>query len=77
LGAIIVLEDFLSIPTRFNDPSRDSSNWSWTFQWSQLTSNIKNQLKRYTQIYGRDLIYGKAIPPKDMIMKDDSSFFQK
>lgn len=54
-----------------------AQNWSWRFQWSQLTSNIKNELKRLTQIYGRDLLYGKSIPPKNMIMKDDNSFFHK
>lgn len=47
-------------------------NWSWRFQWSQLTSDIRNRLKRLTQIYGRDMKYGKAIPPEDMIMKDNS-----
>jgi hypothetical protein len=53
----------------------EPQNWSWRFQWSQLTSNIKNQLEKLTQIYGRHLIYGKSIPPKDMIMNNDSSFF--
>lgn len=52
-------------------------NWSWHFQWSQLTSNIENELKRLTQTYGRDLMYGKAVPPKDMIVKDDSSIFRE
>jgi DUF438 domain-containing protein len=55
----------------------EPQSWSWRFQWSQLTSNIQNQLKKLTEIYGRDLKYGKSIPPKDMIMKDDSSFFHK
>ena len=50
-------------------------NWSWRFQWSQLTLPIQTELKRLTQIYGRDLLYRKAIPPKDIIMKNDSSFF--
>lgn len=45
-------------------------NWSWRFQWSQLTSDIKNRFKKLTEIYGRDLKYGKSIPPDDMIMKD-------
>ncbi|CAF5157128.1 unnamed protein product, partial [Rotaria sp. Silwood1] len=41
-------------------------NWSWRFQWSQLTSDIRTRLKTLTQMYGRDLKYGKSIPPDDM-----------
>ena len=52
-------------------------NWSWRFKSSQLTSQIQQQLKRLTILYGRHLTYGKAIPPKDMIKINDSSFFSK
>ena len=97
-GAIVLMQDLLSVNVRMNYPGKgkqaeivtkvfridasDSSmeesgpqNWSWRFKWSQLTSNIREELKELTEMYGRNLLYGKAIPPKDMIMQDDSSFF--
>lgn len=52
-------------------------NWSWRFQWPQITSEIRNQLIKLTEMYGRDLKYGKSIPPEDMIMPSDTSFFSK
>ncbi|UJR17733.1 hypothetical protein I4U23_004631 [Adineta vaga] len=83
-GSIILMQDLLNINVRMNYPGKESSmeksepqNWSWRFQWSQLTSNIRSELTRLTQIYGRNLLYGKSIPPKDMIMKDDTSFLHK
>ncbi|CAF3977244.1 unnamed protein product, partial [Rotaria sp. Silwood1] len=51
-------------------------NWSWRFQWSQLTSDIRTRLKTLTQMYGRDLKYGKSIPPDDMVMKDSKCLIQ-
>ncbi|CAF0900499.1 unnamed protein product [Adineta steineri] len=83
-GAILHMPDILNTDIRMNYPGNECSlekdgrqNWSWRFQWSQLTSDRKNELKRLTIQYGRDLIYGKSIPPKDMIMKNDQSFFNK
>ncbi|CAF1616756.1 unnamed protein product [Adineta ricciae] len=83
-GAIVLMQDLLSVNVRMNYPGKDSSmeengpqNWSWRFKWSQLTSNIREELKELTEMYGRNLLYGKAIPPKDMIMQGDSSFFLK
>jgi len=55
----------------------EPQNWSWRFKWSQLTLDIRNQLKKLTQIYGRDLKYGKSIPPENMIMQGDYSFFHR
>ncbi|CAF4346299.1 unnamed protein product [Rotaria sordida] len=73
------MQDILNVSTRMNEPGIASDiehnglqNWSWRFEWSQLTSDIRMRLKKLTQMYGRDLKYGKSIPPEDMVMKDDS-----
>ncbi|CAF1030428.1 unnamed protein product [Rotaria sordida] len=76
-AAIIQMQDLLNVETRMNEPGTPADmdhngpqNWSWRFQWSQLTSDIRTRLKTFTQMYGRDLKYGKSIPPEDMIMED-------
>ncbi|CAF1201455.1 unnamed protein product [Adineta steineri] len=78
-GALFQIQDLLNVETRMNEPGIPSDiehdgpqNWSWRFQWSDLTTDIRNRLTRLTQMYGRDLKYGKSIPPNDMIMKDES-----
>ncbi|CAF1480982.1 unnamed protein product [Rotaria sp. Silwood1] len=78
-GAIIQMQDLLNISTRMNEPGTASDveydgpqNWSWRFEWSQLTSDIRMRLKRLTHMYGRDVKYDKAIPSEDMPMKNDA-----
>ncbi|CAF4379542.1 unnamed protein product, partial [Rotaria sp. Silwood2] len=80
-GTIIQMQDLLNIPTRMNKPGTASDvehngpqNWSWRFEWSQLTSDTRIRLKKLTQMYGRDLKYGKSIPSEDMAMKNDSRY---
>ncbi|CAF1254028.1 unnamed protein product [Rotaria sordida] len=82
-AAIIQIQDILNVATRMNEPGSSADmdhngpqNWSWRFQWSQLTSDIRTRLKKLTQMYGRDLKYGKSIPPDDMVMKDSKCLIQ-
>ncbi|CAF1043733.1 unnamed protein product, partial [Didymodactylos carnosus] len=80
-GAIIAMQDLLGIerprmnrPGSTSDPDYDGSqNWAWRFKWSELTTDIRKHLKLMTQLYGRDLPFGKAIAPDDMQMKDDDT----
>ncbi|CAF3187358.1 unnamed protein product [Rotaria sp. Silwood2] len=81
--AIIQMQDILNVETRMNEPGSTSDmdhdgpqNWSWRFQWSQLTSDIRKRLKTFTQMYGRDLKHGKCVPPEDMVMKDSKCLIQ-
>ncbi|CAF3483830.1 unnamed protein product, partial [Rotaria sp. Silwood2] len=79
-GAIVQMQDLLNSLTRMNIPGTESDieydgpqNWSWRFEWSQLTSNIRIRLKELTQMYGRDLTYDKTISSEDMTLKNDST----
>ena len=55
--AIIPLQDILSLPatSRMNTPGTATGNWQWRFQPGVLSADITTQLKRASQLYGRDL----------------------
>jgi hypothetical protein len=80
--AIILMQDLLNLQIRMNYPGTGliifQYNIYFCFYLRIFNGKLQTtKLKRLTKIYGRDLLYGKSIPPKDMIMKDDSSFFHK
>ncbi|CAF1144087.1 unnamed protein product [Rotaria sordida] len=52
-GTIIQMQDNLNVSTRMNELGIGSDlehncpqNWSWRFEWSQLTSDIRIRLKK-------------------------------
>lgn len=53
--ALIPLQDILSLDSdaRMNTPSVASGNWQWRFKWEQITPQIKEKLKKFTEIYQR------------------------
>jgi len=53
--AIVPMQDILSLDTdaRMNTPSLASGNWQWRFKWDQVTPEIKDRLKRFTELYQR------------------------
>lgn len=55
--AIIPLQDILSLPAtnRMNTPGVATGNWQWRFQPGALTADIAEQLKKSSQLCGRDL----------------------
>ncbi len=55
--AIIPLQDILSLPatSRMNTPGIAAGNWQWRFQPGTLTADIAGQLKKSSQLCGRDL----------------------
>ena len=54
--AIYPLQDVLGLGSeaRMNVPGRESGNWSWRFQWNQLTPEIEQRLGRLTREAGRE-----------------------
>jgi 4-alpha-glucanotransferase len=53
--AIVPLQDLLGLgpEARMNYPSRLGGNWSWRFEASALTTELRTDLRRLTEIYGR------------------------
>jgi 4-alpha-glucanotransferase len=53
--ALIPLQDALSLGSeaRMNTPSVASGNWQWRFRWEQITPEIKQRLKKLTEVYKR------------------------
>jgi 4-alpha-glucanotransferase len=51
--ALIPLQDALSLGSeaRMNTPSVASGNWQWRFRWEQITPEIKQRLKKLTEVY--------------------------
>lgn len=49
--AVYPLQDVLGLGSeaRMNVPGREEGNWSWRFQWQQLTPEIEQRLHRLTQ----------------------------
>jgi 4-alpha-glucanotransferase len=54
--AITPLQDILSLgnEARMNIPGTTAGNWNWRYESNQLTRKIKAELKKVTQLYGRD-----------------------
>lgn len=52
---IIPLQDFLRLGSeaRMNFPGKPDGNWSWRFQWSQITDNLKEEIKTFVEIFER------------------------
>jgi 4-alpha-glucanotransferase len=48
--AIYPLQDVLGLGStaRMNVPGREEGNWSWRFQWNQLTPQVEQRLHRLT-----------------------------
>lgn len=72
--AIVPLQDVLACGSeaRMNVPSRESGNWSWRFQSSQLTPELRARLGELTEIYGRNRARLKKDSPSDS-NKDQSA----
>ncbi|NEP18086.1 MAG: 4-alpha-glucanotransferase [Leptolyngbya sp. SIO4C1] len=53
--AVIPLQDVLGLGTdaRMNLPGRAEGNWEWRFEESMLTSVVRDQLSKLTELYGR------------------------
>jgi 4-alpha-glucanotransferase len=54
--AVYPLQDVLGLGSeaRMNVPGREEGNWSWRFQWQQLTPEIEQRLHRLTQEANRN-----------------------
>jgi 4-alpha-glucanotransferase len=54
--AIIPLQDLLGLgnDARMNLPNSTSGNWAWRYQAGALTDEVRERLKRLTQVYGRE-----------------------
>jgi 4-alpha-glucanotransferase len=54
--AIVPLQDLLGLGTeaRMNLPNSTSGNWAWRYRKGALTSEIKERLKKLTEVYGRE-----------------------
>ena len=54
--AVYPLQDVLGLGSeaRMNVPGREEGNWSWRFQWEQLTPEIEQRLHRLTQEANRN-----------------------
>ncbi len=64
--AILPMQDVLGLGRghRMNTPGTESGNWQWRFEWSQLTDEIQEWLRRAVVLYGRDR-RGEGRGPKD------------
>jgi 4-alpha-glucanotransferase len=53
--ALVPLQDLLGLGTeaRMNLPNSTSGNWSWRFKAGSLTDEIRDRLKRLSELYGR------------------------
>lgn len=53
--AVAPMQDVLGLDGahRMNTPGTTAGNWTWRFQWVQLTSEIVERLRRLTALYGR------------------------
>ncbi|MDT4955224.1 MAG: 4-alpha-glucanotransferase [Acidobacteriota bacterium] len=54
--AIIPLQDLLGLgnDARMNLPNSTMGNWAWRYKAGALTDEVRDRLKRLTQIYGRE-----------------------
>ncbi len=54
-GAIIPLQDLLGrgSDARMNFPGRSDGNWTWRFQWEELTPILRTRFGMATKLYGR------------------------
>ncbi len=54
--AIIPIQDYLELGSeaRFNIPSTLGNNWVWRLSGFNITPTVKEKIKRFTHIYGRD-----------------------
>lgn len=52
---VLTLQDVLGLGTeaRMNYPGRATGNWSWRFDFGQLTADLRSRLKSMTVVYGR------------------------
>ncbi len=52
---IIPLQDFLRLGSeaRMNFPGRPEGNWSWRFNWNQITEELKNEIMTFVEIFER------------------------
>ncbi len=53
--AVVPMQDVLGLDGahRMNTPGTTTGNWTWRFQWEQLTPEIVERLRRLTALYGR------------------------
>ena len=57
LLSVIPMQDLLNLDARhrMNTPGTSNSrNWRWQFEWSQITSEIKNKIKEIVERYERN-----------------------
>jgi 4-alpha-glucanotransferase len=64
--AIIQMQDILSVGAegRMNVPARESGNWGWRYQASDLTEKITERFLELTKVYGRN----RAKPKVDEVI---------
>lgn len=53
--AIVPMQDILALDgdCRINTPGTTEGNWSWRFEWEQLTEDYQQQFKKLVKISGR------------------------
>ncbi len=56
--AILPMQDILSLGQghRMNKPGTIEGNWSWRFQWQQVTPEIRQRLYHMLDLYGRNIM---------------------
>ena len=54
--SIIPIQDYLHLynSARINDPSTQGTNWKWRLKGSELTEELKIQILKMMQLYGRE-----------------------
>lgn len=53
--AVLPMQDVLGLGRghRMNTPGTETGNWQWRFEWSQLTDETREWLRRAVELYGR------------------------
>lgn len=53
--AIIPMQDFLALDGqhRMNMPGTSQNNWSWRFDWHQVSADLPKEIKHVLKLYGR------------------------
>jgi len=64
--AIFPLQDLLGLGSeaRMNMPGTAIGNWTWRFQWPQITPEIEHKLKDMTDVYQRTVATPRAESPR-------------
>ena len=53
--AMMPMQDLLALDSRhrMNMPGTTEGNWSWRFEWSQVSEDLAPRMRRMVALYGR------------------------